>query len=96
MSSEVPYVAVTIERREYGRRYTWLPVDTIDEYHFKILCDGTYMHPDMYDLRLDDVVRWKQQGRYVQGIISRVERTATALCASLSNVALLPPDFVEL
>ncbi len=94
--SDVPYFTVTVERRNYGRRYTWLPVDTLDQQSFTILCDNTYMRPHMYDLQRGDIVRWKHNGVYLQGTISQIERTEQQLCVRLTNVAPLPADFVEL
>lgn len=86
---------INIVRPDYGRRYSVLPVDTIDQHSLMIDCTDSYMRPFMYDLRVDDMVCWLHEGRYLQGRISKVERTETSLSAILADVQLLPPDFSE-
>lgn len=85
--------AIDVERRYYGRRYTGLPVDTIDRTSFAIDCTDGYMRPTMYDLQVGDRVRWLKNGRYVQAEIARIEHTDTHVYATLTEVILLPPDF---
>ncbi|NTW00009.1 MAG: hypothetical protein HGA19_01745 [Oscillochloris sp.] len=84
---------ITIERRDYGRRYSELPVDVIDRDGFEIDCTGTYTRPTHYDLRSGDIVRWRQGERVIEAIISVVERSDNYLRATLTNAQLLPTDF---
>lgn len=84
---------IDVERRLYGRRYTFLPVDSLDQSGFTIECQGTYMRPAMYDLCEGDLVRWQHDGHYLQGTICRVERTQDGLRADLDGVEVLPADF---
>lgn len=51
------------------------------------------MRPQMYDLRVGDIVRWSHNSQKVQGTIVSLERTQTHIVATLSDVAPLPPDF---
>jgi plastocyanin len=84
---------IDTERRMYGRRYSSLPVDTLDEQHFRIDCTDGYMRPHMFDIQAGDTVRWQHEGRYKQGQVAHVERDGEALMATLRNVELLPPEF---
>jgi hypothetical protein len=84
---------IDIARQMYGRRYSCLPVDTLDEEHFRIDCTGGYMRPHMFDIQAGDTVRWQHEGRYKQGQVAHVERDGEALMATLRNVELLPPEF---
>lgn len=84
---------VDIERHMYGRRYSGLPVDTLERSGFTIDCRDSYMQPEMYDIQQGDTVRWLRNGRYVQGVISQIERNNGVLQVALDDVELLPPDF---
>jgi hypothetical protein len=84
---------IDILRRLYGRRYTGLPVDSLDRDGFIINCAGAYMRPEMYDVQAGDTVRWRHNGRYVQGSVARIERTETLLKVELEHVNQLPPDY---
>jgi hypothetical protein len=84
---------IDTERRMYGRRYSCLPVDTLDEQHFSIDCTDGYMRPHMFDIQEGDTVRWQHEERYKQGYVAHVERDGEILTATLRDVELLPPDF---
>lgn len=84
---------ITIERRSYGRRYSELPVDLIDRDGFVIDCAGAYARPEHYDLRVGDIVRWRQGERVIEATIAAVDRGAERLHATLSGAHPLPPDF---
>lgn len=84
---------VLVFRRHYGRRYTDLPVEQIDRTALTIDCTGTYMRPEYYDLRIGDIVRWRQGERYAEATISAVRRDANFLHAELANAHLLSPEF---
>ncbi len=84
---------VDILRRGYGRRYSGLPVDSLERDGFTIDCSTGYFRPDMFDLRIDDTVRWMHNGRWIEGRIVRVVRDDAVLRVSLEDVELLPPDF---
>lgn len=88
-----PLKLVDVERREYGRRYSWLPVDSIDRNGLIIECSDTYMRPHMYDVRVGDTVRWLHDGQRLQATIRNVERTSTRLLAHFTQVTPLPADF---
>jgi plastocyanin len=85
--------SIDTERRMYGRRYSGLPVDTLDEQHVSIDCTGGYMRPHMFDIQVGDTVRWQHEGRYRQGTVARVEQDGDVLTAYLEDVELLPPDY---
>jgi hypothetical protein len=84
---------IDIVRPLYGRRYTGLPVDSVDRQAFTINCTGAYMRPPMYDIQQGDTVRWQKNGRYVEATIASVERTTDMLRAELHQVRNLPEDF---
>lgn len=84
---------VTIERRDYGRRYSELPVDQIDREGFEIDCSGAYTRPAQYDLRKGDIVRWRQGERVIEATIAAVERSAERIHVTLADAHPLPPDF---
>jgi hypothetical protein len=86
------YRTVTIERRGYGRRYTWLPVDTLSRDGFAIQFEGSYLRPDMIDIRPGDTVFWQDSGRRVEATVTAVERDETALRVHVGDVQPLPPD----
>jgi hypothetical protein len=84
---------ITIERRNYGRRYSELPVDLIDRDSFEINCAGAYARPDHYDLQIGDIVRWRQGEQVIEATIAAIDRDTDRLHASLSDSHLLPPDY---
>jgi hypothetical protein len=84
---------IVIERRDYGRRYSDLPVDTIDHDSFEIDCAGTYTRPSHYDLRVGDIVRWREGERIIEANIAVVERDPDRVRVKLSAAHPLPPDF---
>lgn len=86
------YHSVSIERRGYGRRYTWLPVDQLSREGFSIDFTNSLLRPDGLDIRVDDVARWQEGGRYVEGRIVEVRREAAALHVRLADTHLLPPE----
>jgi len=88
----LPYRTVTIDRRGYGRRYTWLPVDQLSRQGFSIDFAGSYLRPDMLDLRLEDIVRWREGERLLEGRIREIQREPQAIHAVLDDVHVLPAD----
>jgi hypothetical protein len=84
---------VSVFRRHYGRRYTDLPVDEVDETMLLIDCTGTFMRPELYDLCPGDIVRWRQGEQYVEAVISTITREASAVRVALSEPQPLPLDF---
>lgn len=87
-----PYRTVDIERRGYGRRYTWLPVDVLNHEEFLIDFTGAYLRPDMIDIRPGDIVRWREGERTIQAQVAEVYREPYLLRARLDNVSTLPPE----
>jgi hypothetical protein len=86
-------VTVFVFRRQYGRRYTELPVDSIDSAGFRIDCADSHMRPRQYDLRPGDVVRWRQGERFAEAQISAVHYDDAAVRVELNGAYLLPPDY---
>jgi hypothetical protein len=84
---------VDIDRRGYGRRYTWLPVDSLSREGFVIDCTGAYMQPERFDLQLGDTVRWLDGGRLLEASIIDVQRDEMILRVAVGEATLLPPDF---
>jgi hypothetical protein len=87
-----PYLTVDIERRGYGRRYTELPVDVLSRQGFSIDFTGTYVRPEMIDIRPGDIVRWRDGERRVQATVAEVHRDDSAMHVSVSDLTPLPPD----
>ncbi len=92
MSQDQSYRTVDIERRGYGRRYTWLPVDELSHSEFMIDLTNTYTRPEMLDIQPNDIVRWREGERYIQGRIASVERADGRLLAQIEDAQLLPPE----
>ncbi|EFO79333.1 hypothetical protein OSCT_2771 [Oscillochloris trichoides DG-6] len=84
---------ITIERRGYGRRYSDLPVDHLDIDGFVIDCSGAYTRPNHYDLRVGDIVRWRNGDQILEAIIAGVERSNDRVTVTLRNTTPLPDDF---
>jgi hypothetical protein len=84
---------ITIERRNYGRRYSELPVDLIDRDGFEIDCAGAYARPAHYDLCVGDIVRWRDGERAIEATIAAVERSADRIRANLTGAHPLPPEY---
>ncbi|NTW97097.1 MAG: hypothetical protein HGB28_00915 [Oscillochloris sp.] len=84
---------ITIERRGYGRRYSELPVDQIDRERFEIDCAGAYARPAHYDLRVSDIVRWREGDVVIEASIAAVERSADRVRVTLADAHPLPSDF---
>jgi hypothetical protein len=91
--SQPTLTTVSVFRRSYGRRYTDLPVDSVDRDGLLISCDGTYMRPEHYDLRPGDIVRWRQGERYVEAVVSTVRRDVRSVQVALAEAHPLPPEF---
>jgi hypothetical protein len=89
---ERPYRTVDIERRGYGRRYTGLPVDTLNREEFSIDFTGAYMSPERIDIRPGDIVRWREGERQLQAQVAEVRRDASTLQIRLAGAKPLPPD----
>jgi hypothetical protein len=92
MNNAQSYRTVDIERRGYGRRYTWLPVDSLSRDGFTIDCTGAYLRPEHFDIRVGDVVRWREADRLLQGSVAEVRRHDLLLEARVELVELLPPE----
>lgn len=92
MPHEIIYRTVDIERRGFGRRYTWLPVDELSREGFRINCAGAYVQPQMYDIRVGDIVRWREGERQIEGVIAEVERDGEILSARVDGIRPLPPE----
>jgi len=86
------YRTVDIERRGYGRRYTWLPVDLLTREGFSIDFTGAYVRPEQIDVRPGDIVRWREGERHVQAQIAEVRREPNALHVRFEHVVPLPPE----
>ena len=87
-----PYRTVDIERRGYGRRYTWLPVDSLSREGFSIDFTGAYLRPDQIDIRPGDTVRWREGERQLQAQVAEVYREPDRLQVRLDNATPLPPE----
>jgi hypothetical protein len=92
MSHEKVYRTVDIDRRGYGRRYTWLPVDSLSRQGFSIDCTDAYIRPDMIDIRPGDIVRWKEGDRKIEGTIIEVQRNHNTFLARVEDAHPLPPE----
>ena len=86
------YRTVDIERRGYGRRYTWLPVDSLSHEGFSIDFTNAYLRPDQIDIRPGDIVRWREGERQLQGNVAEVQREAHALHVRVADATPLPPE----
>lgn len=93
LSADRRLITVNVDRRWYGRRYTWLPVDNLSLEGFEINCEGSYMKPEQYDLQPGDIVRWQEEGRKLETEIVSVERTAVRVKVIFGEIKLLPADF---
>lgn len=91
--SQPPLLTVSIFRRGHGRRYTDLPVDRVDRESFAIDCSSLSMRPELYDLRVGDLVRWRQGERFVEAIIDAVRREGQLLNVALRDANLLYPEY---
>jgi hypothetical protein len=89
---ERPYLTVDVERRGYGRRYTGLPVDILSRQGFSIDFTDAYMRPELIDIRLGDIVRWRDGERLVQATVAEVRREELQLHVSVEGLTPLPPD----
>jgi hypothetical protein len=86
------YRTVDIERRGYGRRYTWLPVDSLSREGFSIDFTDAYIRPDQIDIRPGDIVRWREGERQLQAQVAEVQREPRALYVRLDGATPLPPE----
>ncbi|NNJ10473.1 hypothetical protein EKD04_009050 [Chloroflexales bacterium ZM16-3] len=84
---------ITIERRNYGRRYSELPVDKIDRDGFEIDCAGAYARPAHYDLCAGDIVRWREGERAIEAVIVAVARGDDLVSVTIADAHPLPPEF---
>jgi len=87
-----PYRTVDIERRGYGRRYTWLPVDSLSREGFSIDFTDAYLRPDQIDIRIGDTVRWREGERLLQAQVAEVRREPRALHVLVEGTTPLPPE----
>jgi hypothetical protein len=84
---------VSIYRRNYGPRYTGLPVDSVDAEGFSIDCSETYMRPERFDLCVGDLVRWWAGEGFSEAVISAVQCDEHHLRVQLHHARQLPEDF---
>ena len=92
MSQENIYRTIDIERRGFGRRYTWLPVDSLSRDGFVIDCTNGFLRPDMYDIRPGDIVRWREGERLLEGTIADIQREGQQLTARVEGTKPLPAE----
>jgi hypothetical protein len=85
-------LTVDIERRGYGRRYTWLPVDDLRRDGFAIDFAGAYTRPEQIDIRRGDIARWRENGRLLQGDVTEVRVDGQMLHVRVDDTRLLPAD----
>jgi hypothetical protein len=90
--AEQQLLTVDIERRGYGRRYTGLPVDERTRTGFRIDFAGAYTRPAQIDIRVGDIVRWRDGERYIQAAVAEVSRTDETLHVAVRDAAPLPPE----
>lgn len=89
---EQAFLTVDVERRGYGRRYTGLPVDHLSREGFSIDFTDAYTRPEMIDIQIDDIIRWREGERTLQGSAVEIRREGELLHVRLDHVILLPPD----
>ena len=92
MSNENIYRTIDLERRGYGKRYTWLPVDQLTREGFVIDCQDAYVQPHMYDIRPGDIARWREGERLIEAIVSHVHVEGSAVHAQVEGARPLPPE----
>lgn len=92
MVDEPIHRAVDVERRGYGRRYTWLMVDTLTREELIIDCHDGYIRPEMIDIQPGDIVRWREGERLVQALVAGVQRDAGSVRVQLTGARPLPND----
>lgn len=90
--TEQRLLTVDVDRRGYGRRYTSLPVDELRGDGFSIQFAGSYIRPEHLDLRQGDIVRWRDSGTLMQGVIAGIRRAELVLHIDVGDVAPLPPE----
>lgn len=91
-NSDWQLLTVDIERRGYGRRYTWLPVDDLRRDGFAIDFTGAYTRPDQIDIRRGDIARWRENGRLLQGDVAEVHIEGAVLHVRVEGAHPLPPE----
>jgi hypothetical protein len=91
-STDRPFLTVDIERRGYGKRYTWLPVDELRRDGFAIDFAGAYTRPEQIDIRRGDIVRWRENGRLVQADVAEVRLEGEVLHVRVEGTHPLPPE----
>lgn len=89
---ERPYRTVDVERRGYGRRYTGIPVDTLNREGFSIDFTDAYMRPEWIDIQPGDIVRWREGERLIQAQVAEVRREGNTLHIQVTDAQPLPPD----
>lgn len=83
---------VSIERRGYGRRYSWLPVDQLDRDGFAIDCTDAYVRPHMIDIQVGDIARWHEEGRLLEGQVAHVWGEGEWLHVHVEHTRPMPPE----
>jgi hypothetical protein len=91
-STDRPFLTVDIERRGYGKRYTWLPVDELRRDGFAIDFAGAYTRPEQIDIRRGDIARWHDNGRLVQADVVEVRVEGQVMHVRVEGAHPLPPD----
>lgn len=91
-STDRPFLTVDIERRGYGKRYTWLPVDELRRDGFAIDFAGAYTRPEQIDIRRGDIARWRENGRLVQADVAEVRLEGQVLHVFVEDTQPLPPE----
>jgi hypothetical protein len=55
---------------------------------------GAYTRPEMIDVRVDDIVRWREGEQFVQARVAEVRREALMLHVQMIDPIPLSPDSV--
>jgi hypothetical protein len=90
--SQPSFSSIFVFRRNYGRRYTELPVDELDRDGFTIVCSGS-LRPEHFDLQPGDIVRWRSGEQYIEATLGAVHREADRLRGVLADAHPLPEDY---
>lgn len=90
--SQPSFMSIFVFRRNYGRRYTELPVDELDRDGFTIVCNGR-LRPEHFDLQPGDIVRWRSGEQFIEATLSAVHREPNRLRAVLADAHPLPPEY---
>lgn len=86
-------MTVDITRPQIGKRYSILPVDSVDVTGFHTDYTGSPLRPQLLDIHVGDIVYWYDDGIRLQARVDELAIEGDILRVAFSDVESAPPEW---